>query len=350
MSIRRSSIALAAVGLALAALAVLVRYVIVPIATKLPGNTDETVHYSGKATMLNSEALQSGDVAHAINSNVPITVDRRLRVTSTHGDTAIIKDFLTVHASKQALSSSHAYAINRKNMKGSKPPSGTSVEPSKGALSSAFPAHGKRDDSYSFYDSTTRAIVPVHYLGSAKRDGRAVNVYKITATGPVKDPSMLKTLPPALPKKLVAGLIPSLPATTRAKFTPAAVAALPDPAPLTYTGKTTIVAYVDHQTGIAIDQTIDQQVVANTVLGGSQTALLPVSAFNFKITPASMRDLGDKAASAGLLLTLMTDITPLALIVIAAALVLIAYLRRRRPQSDASAMSEADAAAGKLVV
>ncbi|MFF5010313.1 porin PorA family protein [Streptomyces phaeochromogenes] len=349
MSIRRSSIVLAAVGLALAALAVLVRYVVVPIATKLPGDTDETVHYSGKATMLNSEALQSGDTAHAINSNVPIAVDRRLRVTSTHGDTAVMKDVLTVHSGNQDLSSSHTYAIDRKAMNGSKPPSGTDVEPSKGALSSAFPANGKRDDSYSFYDSTTRAIVPVQYTGSAKREGRAVNVYKITAVGPVKDPATLKSLPPALPKKLVADLAPSLPAATRAEFTPAAVAALPDPVPLTYTGKTTIVAYVDRQTGIAIDQTIDQQVVANTVLGGSRTSLLPVSAFDFKITPASVSDLGDKAASAGLLLTLMTDITPLVLVVIAAALILIAYLRRRRPQSDASAISDTDAATGKLV-
>ncbi|UIX29395.1 porin PorA family protein [Streptomyces sp. GQFP] len=349
MSIRRSSIVLASVGLVLAALAVLVRYVVVPIATKLPGDTDETVRYSGRATMLNSEALQSGDTAHAIDSNVPITVDRRLRVTSTHGDTAVMKDVLTVHAGSQDLLSTHTYAIDRKDMRGSTPPSGTSVEPSKGALSSAFPADGKRDDSCTFYDSTTRAVVPVQYTDSATREGRAVNVYKITAAGPVKDPSMLKTLPAALPKKLVGGLGASLPEATRAKFTPAAVAALPDPVPLAYTGKTTILAYVDQQTGIAIDQTIDQQVIANTVLEGSRTSLLPVSAFNFKITPASVNDLGDQAASAGLLLTLMTDIAPLVLLVIAAALILIAYLRRRRPQWATSAISDTDAATGKLV-
>jgi hypothetical protein len=349
VSIRRSSIVLAAVGLVLAVLAVLVRYVVVPIATKLPGDTDETVHYSGKATMLNSAALQSGDTAHAINSNVPITIDRRLRVTSTHGDTAVIKDLLTVHANKQALASTHTYAIDRKDFRGVRAPSGTTVEPSEGALSSAFPGNGKKDDSYSFYDSTTRAIVPVDYTGSATREGRAVNVYKITAVGPVKDPTMLKTLPPALPKKLVAGLVPSLPAATRAKFTPAAIAALPDPVPLTYTGKTTIVAHVDRQTGIGINQSIEQQVVADTALGGSPTSLLPVSAFDFKITPASANDLGEKAASAGLMLTLMTDVTPLVLLILAAALILIAYLRRRRPQPDAPATAEAEATTGKVV-
>jgi hypothetical protein len=349
VSIRRSSLVLAAVGLVLAALAVLVRVVIVPTATKLPGDTDETVHYSGKATMLNSAALQSGDTAHAIDSNVPITIDRRIRATSTHGDTAIINDLLTIHANKQDLASSHSYAIDRNDMYGSTPPAGTTVEPSKGALSSAFPRDGKRDDSYSFYDVTTRSIVPVHYTGGATREGREVNVYKITADGPVKDPSLLKTLPPALPKKLVAGLNPSLPPATQAKFTPAAIAALPDQVPLTYTGSTTIVAYVDRQTGIAIDQTIDQQVVANTVVGGSQTSLLPVSAFNFKITPADVIDLGEKAASAGLLLTLMTDVTPLVLLSLAAALILIAYLRRRGPQSAAPLTAEADAPAGRLV-
>lgn len=191
--------------------------------------------------------------------------------------------------------------------------------------------------------------MPTHYAGSAKRAGRSVNVYKITATGPVKDPTMLRTLPKALPKKLAAGLAPSLPAATQAKFTPAAVAALPDPVPLTYSGRTTILAYVDQQTGIAIDQTIDQQVIANTVLGGSRTALLPVSAFNFKITPASMSELGDKAASAGLMLTLMSDIAPLVLVVIGAALILIAYLRRRRPQTESIAVSGDHAVTGNLV-
>jgi len=89
LPICRSSIVLAVTGIVLIVLAVLVRFVVVPVATKLPGSTNLGVTYSGTATLLNSSALQSGDTKNVIAANVPTTVDRRLKVTSVHGDTAI---------------------------------------------------------------------------------------------------------------------------------------------------------------------------------------------------------------------------------------------------------------------
>ena len=70
MSVRRSSIVLAAVGVVLIVLGVLVRFVVVPVATKLPGSTNLSVTYSGTATLLNSSALQSGDTKNVIATNV----------------------------------------------------------------------------------------------------------------------------------------------------------------------------------------------------------------------------------------------------------------------------------------
>jgi hypothetical protein len=89
MPVRRSSIVLAVIGIAAIGAGALIRFVVVPIATELPGNTNLAVTYSGRATLLNSSALQSGDTRHVIAANVPTTVDRRLKVTSTHGDVAI---------------------------------------------------------------------------------------------------------------------------------------------------------------------------------------------------------------------------------------------------------------------
>ena len=57
MPVRRSSIVLAVIGIVLIVLGVLVRFVVVPIATKLPGSTNLGVTYSGTATLLNSSAL-----------------------------------------------------------------------------------------------------------------------------------------------------------------------------------------------------------------------------------------------------------------------------------------------------
>ncbi len=265
--VRRSSIVLAVIGIVLIVLGVLIRLVVVPIATKLPGSTNLGVTYSGTATMLNARALQAGDTRHVIAANMPMTVDRRLMVTSIQGGTAIVSDDLTIHAGGQTLPSAHTYALDPTTLEGVTPPKGISVEPSKGALSSTFPIGPKASNSYRYYDSTTRGIRPITYTGHATRDGRSVNVYKIVSTGAVKDPGLLKLLPPSLPKKLITGLAPALPAAVQAKITPATLAALPDPIPLSYTGTTNVVAYIDEQTGVPIDETISEQVVVNVAAG-----------------------------------------------------------------------------------
>ncbi|MFD7564172.1 porin PorA family protein [Streptomyces tendae] len=333
MSARRPTILLITVAVALLAAAASVRLVVAPNVTKLPGDTDQTVQYAGEATLLDSKALQSGDTAHALRSGVPVTVDRRIRVTSTHGDTAVLEDTMTVHAGEQSLPSSKTYAIDRGSRKGTSPPASTPTEPSRGALSSAFPPGAAQDDSYTYYDATTRSIVPVHYTGTARREGRTVNVYEIKVSAPVKDPATLEPLPSALPKKLVASLVPGLDSTARARFTPAVLSALPDPVPLSYLGQSTLVAYVDQRTGIAIDQTVSRKVIAVTTAGSEPARpvpLLPVSVLTFGITADSMKELGDKAESAGLKLSLLTVAAPIVLAVVAVLLLVIAFLRRHR--------------------
>ncbi|MFF8680784.1 porin PorA family protein [Streptomyces sp. NPDC015237] len=335
MSARRPSIALITMAVILVAAAAVVRLVVAPNATKLPADTDQTVHYAGETTMLDAKALRSGDTAHVLRSGIPVTADRRVRVTSTRGDTAMIEDTTTVHAGEQSLPSSKTYAIDRTSRKGAPPPASASAENSRGALSSAFPPDAEQDDTYTYYDATTRSIVPVRYTGTARREGRAVNVYEIRVSAPVKDPAVLEPLPTALPKKLLAGLVPALDSTSRARLTPTVLAALPDPVPLEYLGQSTLVAYVDRQTGIAVDQAVSRRTVATTSVAGAPTPLLPVSALTLEVTPESMRDLGDKATSAGRILTVLTVLAPLAMVVIAAVLLLATFmLARKRRAAD----------------
>ncbi|GAA2571741.1 MULTISPECIES: porin PorA family protein [Streptomyces] len=345
MSARRSSVVLVTLAAVLLAAAAVVRFVVAPGATKLPEDADQTVHYAGKASMLDSAALRSGDTADALKSGIPVTVDRRVRVTSTHGDTAVLQDVMTVRVGGQTLPSSKTYAVDRESREGTSPPASTAVEPSRGALSSAFPPDAARDDSYTYYDSTTRSIVPVRYTGTAEREGRSVNVYEIRIAAPVKDPEVLEPLPAALPKQLLTALVPTLGADAKARLTPDALSALPDPVPLAYTGRSTLVAQVDRQTGIAIDQSVDREIVATTTVAGEPTALLPVSALTFAVTPDSVRDLGDTAASAGLLLTLVTDVAPLVLVAVAVVLLLIRFGPRRNRRPGASAPTDPAAAA-----
>jgi hypothetical protein len=351
VSVRTSSLVLGIVGVILIVLAVLGRYLIAPIVTKLPADTDTSLQYSGKATMLDSKALASGDIAHALQADIPVTADRRIQVTDTDGDTAIVKDSLTLHVGGQSQPSSHLYALDRTSLEGVAGPDGTSVEPSKGALSSAFPIGPKSSSSeYTYYDAATRAIVPVRYTGTAKRHGRSTNVYKFDVAGPVKDPALLTALPKALPKALVAGLAPLLPAAVRDQFTPATVAALPALIPLTYTDTTKIVAYVDKQTGVAIEQTISQKIIANAALGTAPVPLLPASAVDLAVTSASSDSLADKARSAGRLLILVRTGVPVALLVIGVLLIVVAVLRRKKPGPDSAGpgpVAEEPAVAGE---
>ncbi|MGW4549333.1 porin PorA family protein [Streptomyces violaceorubidus] len=349
MAARRSTVLLVTLAAVLVAAAAVLRFVVAPNATKLPADADQTVHYSGRATVLDSEALRNGDTAHALVSDVPVTADRRVRVVSTHGGTAVLEDTMTVRVGEQTLPSSKTYAVDRESRRGTSPPAGTTVEPSLGALTSAFPPDAARDDSYTYYDATTRSIVPVRFTGRAEREDRAVNVYEIEVSAPVKDPEVLKPLPAALPKRLLAALVPSLGSDARARLTPGAIAALPDPVPLAYTGRSTLVAQIDRQTGIAVDQKVDREIVATTTVAGEPTALLPVSALSFAVTPKSVRDLGDTAASAGLLLTLLTDVAPLVLAVVALVLLLLPFRPRRRRSPDAPALRTTAPESGRPV-
>jgi uncharacterized membrane protein len=348
LPVRRSSIVLAVIGIVVIVLGVLVRFVVVPVATKLPRSTNLSVTYSGTATLLNSSALQTGNTKNVITANVPTTVDRRLKVTGIYGDTAIVSDDPTIHAGSQTLPSDHTYALDRTTLEGVTPPAGVSVEPSVGALSSTFPIGPEANDSYRYYDSTTRGIVPISYTGHATRDGRSVNVYTIASAGAVKDPGLLKLLPPSLPKKLIASLAPLLPAAVQAKITPATLAALPNPVPLSYTGTTHIVAYVDSQTGVPIDETVSEQVVVNVAAGAQTLSLIPVLALDFHATPASVKYLASKAKTAGELLALTKVIVPIVLVVIGVVLLVIAILRRHKPAATPAAARAAAESPARL--
>jgi hypothetical protein len=147
-------------------------------------------------------------------------------------------------------------------------------------------------------------------------------------------------LPPSLPKKLLGSLAPLLPAAARAEITPATLAALPDPVPLSYAGTTHIAAYVDEQTGVPIDETISEQVVVNVATGARTLSLIPVLALDFHVTPASMQYLAHKAQTSGELLTVIEVIVPIVLGVIGAILVVVAIVRRRRPAPAVPAEGE----------
>jgi hypothetical protein len=329
MGIRRSSLIVGAVGVVLIICTIVVRFVVVPAVSKLPSNTNLAIQYAGTGTLLNSTALNNGDSAHVLSSDIPITIDRTIKVTSTHGNTAVVADNLALKAGTTALPNDHVYAVDRKSLNAVTPPKGITADPASG-LTVAFPLSPKANNSYRYFDSASRLTVPVKYEGKASRDGRAVYHYTATAAGPLKDPNLLKVLPSSLPKATLVSLAPLLPSTLQAQLAPA-LPGLPSTVPLSYTVTSGIDAWVDTAVGLPVDESINQQVVVTINVGGTQVALIPVLAVKATLTPKSVKYLAGKASSAGTQLTIVKVVVPLVLLVLGLIGVIIAVLRRNPP-------------------
>ena len=97
-------------------------------------------------------------------TNIPITVDRHIKVTSTHGNTAVVSDDITLKAGSTTLPNDHVYAVNRKTLNATTPPKGATVDPASG-LTVAFPLSPRANNSYRYYDSASQLTVQ---LASAK--------------------------------------------------------------------------------------------------------------------------------------------------------------------------------------
>jgi hypothetical protein len=338
MAIRRSSVIVGVIGLVLIIGAVTVRFVVVPAVSKLPSNTNLSITYSGTGTLLDSDALKSGDTAHVLAANIPITVDRHIKVTSTHGNTAVVSDDITLKAGSTTLPNDHVYAVNRKTLNATTPPKGATVDPASG-LTVAFPLSPRANNSYRYYDSASQLTVPVKHEGKGKRGGRSVYHYTATAAGTVKDKNLVGVLPNALPKATLASLAPLLPDALRAQVAPA-LPSLPSTVPLNYTVTSSIDAWVDTQTGLPLDEGITQQVVAGLTVGGQQVKLIPVLAIKAQLLPKSVKYLAGKASSAGKQLTIIKVVVPIVLLIVGLVLVVVAVLRRQRRDQQRTPVRE----------
>jgi predicted MFS family arabinose efflux permease len=321
---------LLATGAVLQVVAVLLAFVMTPQATRLPDKADVTAHLAGTVTMLNKQAIKDHDLAHVFVRNAPLTVDRRLHVTSTanHGNTAIVAVDQTLHVGQAAMPSTHVYAVDRTSREAVPAPAGKTVEPATG-LTIGYPFAPKAASVYSYYDPTTQLAGPVSYTGKATVGGRSVNVYRTNIAGPVKDPGMLATLPAALPKPVLAALASRLPAPVRAKLAPA-LKILPAVIPLHYVSTSATTAYVDRVTGSAVDQAVQQQIVATISVGGRQVNLVPVLALDARVTPSSVHTLATRVAKAEHLLKLLGTQIPLILVILGLGFEAAALLRRRK--------------------
>lgn len=337
--LRKSSAVLMILGVLLIALAAVTRFVVTPALTKLPGDTDTTAHYDGTATMLNSAALAAHDTAHAIAKDVPITMDRHIYVTDTDGDTATVHDEVTMHVpGAEAEPDGHVYTIDRVSMNASEV-SAEGVDPAAiDGLDFTLPLNPGQQD-YSIYDTATQTTVPLTYAGESTVSDRDTYHYDLTASGPLRNEHTLQTLPPALPKALIAQIMPMLPEGTQQALT-ASMDTLPDAVALTYTVTTTGGMDADQTLGAPLNAQLAQTVVANVDTAAGTVPLLPVIDVKAHLSDETVADnvatVADKAKS----LNLISTEIPAALALLGGLLVVVGFVRRR-PKTAAVAPGSA---------
>ncbi|MEV6005979.1 DUF3068 domain-containing protein [Streptomyces sp. NPDC051976] len=326
------------VGLLLIAAAFVTAFYIEPTyVARVPSDTDEQRTYAGVfTTLLDPQALAKNDVANAVKHNVPLTVDRRVKVQKTSGNTALISDARTINAAGAPVErTTWQYALNRKTLEPvSKPPSGWTVVNAQG-LTVSWPL-GADKKTYTGWVPETATTTPVRYTTTATRSGLHTYVYRATlAPTPIADAQILAGLPKAIPAAQLKALAGSSLSPSQQAQLGALLPQLGDPVPLSYTIAGADTFWVEPETGVVIDLVRSQQRMAGVKSpNGTFVGLLPVSDASYKQTPAAVKDAADQANDGRDAIELWGTTVPIIAGIVGAVLVAAALLiRRRRPRT-----------------
>ncbi len=256
------------------------------------------------ASLLDQQALQSGDFDGALQSDVDVDGQWTTRVVETSGDNARVLSERSLSVDGSALgTSSHFYAVNRQSMEpASGAPDSWDVTPHQG-LVVGFPAGAEQRD-YSGWVSDTQTTAPIRFVREEEREGMNTFVYQsdVPAT-PIRDQDVLSSMPSSLTRAQLQGLVASsdLPlADDQRQALTQALPGLPDQVPLNYTYQATTTYWVDPTSGQIID--LQQQQIRNATIGGPGGAVLanlPVFNVNTQFTPDAVTAAANQAESLG---------------------------------------------------
>jgi hypothetical protein len=335
------------IGVLLLAGAAVVRFAVLPSASKLPADFATSQSYEGTFSGLNPAVFAGGD-GPAVVRDIPVTATRTYKTASVDGDTAVVTRTLErATAGQQQPSTTVEYAVDRGTFESAPAPSGSSgVVPSEGWIFT-LPLHPDTNASYTLWDEATAAAYPLRYEDTAAVEGRSTYRFQTTAEGPLADPEALG-LPTSLTRPQLTALAPELadllPAALQAQL-PAILAQLPDTIPLTWTSSTQATIWADTTVGAPIRVQSTQQITGGLSLLG-QTVQIPAGTTDLTTTKASEQAIADDASSNASSLNLLGTVLPWSLVglgVVLLAIALVLALRNRRPPAGAVTAAEPDA-------
>jgi hypothetical protein len=341
---RKTALFSAIGAVVLVAAAATTRFAVLPALDQLPANLDTNVHYSGTATVVDPAALQSGNIANALRTNVPVTMLEHVKTLSTHGETAVVSDEITLTGTDNTplQKANHSWSVNRRTLAAAPTPAGASSVSAHDGLVFGFPLSPQAHD-YPYWDYPTQTTATAKYQRTEKHGARNTYVYTMHASGPVKDSQILASLPPALPKATLLGLAAALSPALQQSL--ASVAAqLPDQLPLAFTSTNDTTFWVDTKTGSVLDVTEKQSIEAAMTIGPSSVPLTSVFALDAKFTPGTVKTNSDDAATAQRGLLLVGTVAPAVLLLLGLILAVLAVWSARRRRN--SPQGQPPAAAG----
>jgi Porin PorA len=298
---RKAAISTGAVGLILLVAAALLSWWITPsYIARMPGNFDKTRSYDATiGTLFNPAALASGNLAGAIKTKLPATISETVKVQQTSGNTALIQDTRKIMASGTLVGQTvTSYAVDRKTLAAvSSHPSNWTVTPAQG-LTVSWPL-GAKQQNYTGWVYQTNTTTTLKYVKQVQQGG--INTYEYQATVPAT-PITNAQLLASLPKSLPVSLLPAMKAA--GLFSPANLASLSKAfpgatsIPLGYTFQSANTYYVAPATGLVVNVANNETQMAGIKLpNGTIIPVMPVLAYTYHATPASLSAAVDDANS-----------------------------------------------------
>lgn len=289
---RKAAISSGAIGLILLVAAALMAWWITPsYIARMPGGYNTTRTYDATVrSLFNPAALAAGNLAGAIKTGLPATISENVKVQQTSGNTALVRDTRSITvAGTLAGQTVSPYALDRQTLQAtSSHPGSWSVIPATG-LTVSWPLGAKQQD-YTGWVYQTYTTTTLRYAGQAQQGGINTYVYKATVPPtPIKNPQLLASLPKSLPVSFLprlqaAGLISAANAASLATVFPGATTV-----PLAYTYQASNTYYVAPGTGLVVNLNNNETQMGGIALpGGKVIPLIPVLAYTYHASPASL--------------------------------------------------------------
>ena len=290
---RKAAISCGVVGVVLLIAAGLMAWWITPTyIARVPSGYNKTRVYTGTIrSVVNPQALATGNLAAAIKTGLPGTLSDQVRALQTSGNTALIQDTRTVTAGGTTVAKTvERYAVNRQNLQATTShPSGWNVTPAKG-LTVSWPL-GAKKQNYTGWVYLAQTTTPLKFVRQAPQGG--INTYEYQAAvppTPIKNTQVLAGLPKTLPVALLprisaAGLISPAQLASLEKAFPHATTI-----PLGYTYQAANTYFVAPATGLVVNVANSETEMGGIALpNGRIIPLLPVLSDSYHATPASLR-------------------------------------------------------------